>query len=679
MRTTISSLLLGFVLVFSLLSFSPSAAAKNNQTITLEDMVLTRNVNQVTTTTDGQYTAFTLVQPRNPLQEKDGSAYTELYMITPEGKTIPFITGKVNIQQIQFSADNQTLYYLAQRGSEKTISLYSISVHGGESHLVFTHQTSILSFDLQEQGHYIAFRALKEQAQDSQERREHGFVSYAYEEEIRTPQLFVYHVKEKHIQHVEYPYTVHSALFRPGTEQLLVRAAPTAHIDDNLMLSYYTLIDLQGKELLRVRTSGKLGQAAFSPDGSRLAVIGAENEHDPATGRLYLADLRSGRTTNLVPQFLGHTQGVHWLNNQELLWHAVVGSRSRLVKHQVQQDVQEVLFNDGDYNVLSFGQVTQQGSFTFIANTTHHANEAFLYQNNQVTRLTDSNPWIHQVDKPKTEVVSYKARDGLTLEGILVYPTQYRKGKRYPLILVIHGGPESLIRYGWNNRYANPAWYWAEQGYAVFFPNYRGSTGRGVEFSKLSQNDYAGKEFDDIVDAKEHFVRTGLADKERIGITGGSYGGYASAWGATKQTEHFAASVMFVGVSDLISKFGTTDIPNEMFLVHARSNPWDKWLWYLERSPIYWAEQSRTPLLIMHGENDTRVHPSQSMELYRYLKIHGNAPVRLVFYPGEGHGNSRAASQLDFAYRLTEWMDWYLMQKKEGMPEHRIDYSFEKK
>ena len=132
---------------------------------------------------------------------------------------------------------------------------------------------------------------------------------------------------------------------------------------------------------------------------------------------------------------------------------------------------------------------------------------------------------------------------------------------------------------------------------------------------------------------------------------------------------------MFVGISNNLSKFGTTDIPNEMHLVHARSYPWDKWQWYLERSPIYWAEQARTPILIMHGEEDTRVHPSQSMELYRYLKVHGNVPVRLVLYPGEGHGNSRAASQLDYAYRMERWMKWYLIDQKEGQPPHELDFA----
>jgi dipeptidyl aminopeptidase/acylaminoacyl peptidase len=111
----------------------------------------------------------------------------------------------------------------------------------------------------------------------------------------------------------------------------------------------------------------------------------------------------------------------------------------------------------------------------------------------------------------------------------------------------------------------------------VFYPNYRGSTGRCVAFSKLGQADCGGAEFDDLVDAVRHLVDMGLVDEDRVGITGGSYGGFTAAWGATALTEHFAAAVMFVGISDQISKAGTTDVPQQMYLVHSRRWPWEHW------------------------------------------------------------------------------------------------------
>jgi dipeptidyl aminopeptidase/acylaminoacyl peptidase len=289
-------------------------------------------------------------------------------------------------------------------------------------------------------------------------------------------------------------------------------------------------------------------------------------------------------------------------------------------------------------------------------------------------RLTNTNPWLEKVTLAKQEVVSFKARDGLELQGLLIHPLDEQPGQRYPLVLMVHGGPESHFQDGWISRYAEPGQLLAAQGFAVFYPNYRGSTGRGVEFSKKGQSDYAGKEFDDLVDAVDHLVAIGLVDKDKVGVTGGSYGGFASAWCATKHTNRFAASVMFVGISDLVSKFGTTDIPNEMYLVHARKMPWDDWDFFTERSPISYAEQARTPILIMHGKDDPRVHPSQSMELYRYLKVLGKVPVRLVLYQGEGHGNRKAAARQDYAMRLLQWMQHYLQGPGGDPPAPDLNY-----
>jgi dipeptidyl aminopeptidase/acylaminoacyl peptidase len=239
-----------------------------------------------------------------------------------------------------------------------------------------------------------------------------------------------------------------------------------------------------------------------------------------------------------------------------------------------------------------------------------------------------------------------------------------KAGEKYPLVTVVHGGPESHFNNGWLTSYSNGGHMLAAGGYAVFYPNYRGSTGRGVEFAMSSQADPAGKEFDDIVDGVDHLISLGLVDKDKVGVTGGSYGGYATGWMATRYTDRFAAGVMFVGISNNISMWGTSDIPEELYLVHTRKRLWEDYEFFLKRSPIYYADQCKTPLLIMAGAEDTRVDPSQSMELYRHIKTRTDTPVRLVLYPGEGHGNVNAAARLDYSRRLTGWFDQYL--KAEG-------------
>ena len=141
------------------------------------------------------------------------------------------------------------------------------------------------------------------------------------------------------------------------------------------------------------------------------------------------------------------------------------------------------------------------------------------------------------------------------------------------------------------------------------------------------------------------------------------------AWSSTFHSTEFVAGVMFVGVSNNISKWGETDIPEEMHRVHAMQYPWDDWQKLLETSPIYYADRADTPLLIIHGEEDTRVHPSQSLELYRHIKVRRpDTPLRYVTYPNEPHGLTRASARYDFNLRMMEWFDTYLMTGDRDAP-----------
>jgi dipeptidyl aminopeptidase/acylaminoacyl peptidase len=312
----------------------------------------------------------------------------------------------------------------------------------------------------------------------------------------------------------------------------------------------------------------------------------------------------------------------------------------------------------------------------FLADSPAHPAELFTGElGGPISRRTTSNPWLEEVSLARQEVVRYPASDGLEIEGILIYPLDFTQEKRYPLVVIAHGGPESHYHNGWLTRYNRPGQVLAARGFLVLYPNYRGSTGRGVAFSKLGQADAAGAEFTDLVDGADYLVELGLVNPDHVGITGASYGGYATAWCATRFTDRFAAGVMFAGISDKVSKAGTTDIPQEELLVHARALPHEKLELFYERSPIAHAAGSRTPLLIAHGTADTRVHPGQALEMYRALRMAGKAPVRLVLYPGEGHGNRRAASRLDLNLRQIRWLEHYLKGPGGDPPPYPMDHS----
>ncbi|ADT70328.1 MAG: dipeptidyl aminopeptidase/acylaminoacyl peptidase [Pseudoalteromonas tetraodonis] len=658
-----------------------SSVAFAQSAITVEDIPKIKSVIQTSVSPDGDNVAFTRSLPRTLYVDENGSNYSELYVVDDKGVERPFITGSVNIKSIEWSNDSKTIYFLAKLKDDKFTSLYQIPVDGGQAQPVLAlKDTSISSYKLSPDNKQVAILAMPAADKSEKELKKLGFKAEVYEMGLKNKQLFIVDLAK-----ADKPLTptalnvdnyVSDVNWAANGEKLLVKTQPTALIDDKYTKSMWHLFDIaSNKVTLSFKTEGKLGDAELSHDGKYIAILGAEDKHDPATGRLFIADTKTAEITEWLPDFMGHVVDFEWSHKRNTLnFIANVGTQSFVASIKTGSNKYKKLVNEGEFIASQLSVSDSDKTLALRGNTAKHPNEVFIVRSNKATRLTDSNSWLNDKRFAKQETITLKARDGVELDGVLVYPLDYEKGTRYPLIMSVHGGPESHDKDGWVTNYSRPGQMGAARGYAVFYPNYRGSTGKGVDYSKLGQNDYAGKEFDDLVDFKNHLVDMGLVDTKRVGITGGSYGGYASAWGATKLTKHFAASVMFVGVTNQLSKFGTTDISNEMNLVHARSYPWDKWQWYLERSPIYWAGQSETPLLIMHGKDDPRVHPAQSMELYRYMKVQGK-DVRLVYYPGEGHGNRKVAAQYDYSLRLMRWMDNYLMEGKKEMPAFEIDHA----
>jgi len=187
-----------------------------------------------------------------------------------------------------------------------------------------------------------------------------------------------------------------------------------------------------------------------------------------------------------------------------------------------------------------------------------------------------------------------------------------------------------------------------------------------------------GHEFEDHLDAIAHFADAGLIDPERVGIGGGSYGGYTAAWAATRHSEHFAAAVSFVPFTDIRTKWLTTDIPWEFYFVHYQEKwPHEQPGFLADRSPLSYAERCRTPLLLLGGTADPRVNPSQPFMLYRAVKFATETPVRYVRYPNEGHGNRTNVYQYDYALRTLRWFDHYLDggSRMGAPPPFDVDYA----
>ncbi|CAN5874881.1 S9 family peptidase [soil metagenome] len=661
------------------------ALGVEDRALTPEDLTRLRVVVASAIHDDGKI-AYLLAVPRRPFEDADGPAWTELHVVDREGRSRPFITGEENLSGLDWTPDGRGISFLARRGKDEFSSLYVIPIDGGEAKKMLGHKANIRSYAWSPEGDRVAFLANEEPAKADKDLLDKGFTQEIFEEDWKPVRVWIAQVSESNDDPEPKPLDLEGSAselsWGLSGDKLAVALAPTPGVDDNFMARRVRILDADSSAVLaEIDNPGKLGKVALSPDGEHVAMISGADIHDPAEGRLLVAPADGGDLRDLIPGYEGHISDFAWKDEKTIIFLGDEGAKTVLKQVGIENGDPKTLQDAGDLIATAFELAKDGDSAVLIGHADEHPAEVFLATaiDSEPKRLTDSNPWLDEIRFAEQEVITFKARDGLELEGILIRPLEAEESKRYPLILSVHGGPESHDRDGWLTGYALPGQVAAARGFAVLYPNYRGSTGRGVEFSKHGQGDPAGKEFDALVDAVDHLVEIGLVDQDKVGITGGSHGGYASAWGATKYSDRFAAAVMFVGISDKISKSGTTDIPEEEFLVHARKRPWDNWQFFLERSPIYHVEQAETPILILHGKDDPRVHPGQSLEMYRYLKLIDKAPVRLVLYPGEGHGNRRAASRYDYNLRMLQWMEHYLKEDGDDPPPHDLEYPLQKR
>ncbi len=655
-----------FLLMILSLALGFALADTASDVLTPQELLQLKMVRSALVSPDGQYIAYTLRVPR-AADDEPGSAYSELYVYRlKDQQTIPFITGKVQVYGLQWRPDSKALTFIDKREGDDFRQVYQILLDGGEAQPITGVKVNISRYLWHPSGKYLLLSATEPPSKKEKFLKKKGYDFIYYEEEWKHINLYRYDLDSKELKQITHDITVLDFAFDPKGEQLIAKMTEKNLIDYYYMFTHLYKVNLENGTYQKVsQNKGKLGNFAVSPDGKWLAYSAALDEHDNAVSQAFLINLEQPNqpARNLTPEnYRGHVVWVGWKDKTHLLYGAAEGVYNLLYEFNLKNNKRKKLL-DGAKEQVVFGMPSfskNRKVFAFTASSPNFPSELFVWKpGKKIKKVTNSNPILTGKKLGQQKVISYKSRDGWTIEGLLIYPVDYKQGQKYPLVVQVHGGPESHYSNGWLSYYSSPGQVLAGRGYFVFYPNYRASTGYGVEFAMQGFGDPAGKEFDDIADGIKYLIAQGLVDENRVGLGGGSYGGYAAGWFATYYTKLVKAACMFVGISDMISKKGTTDIPYEELLVHAGKKIEEEWQKALERSPIYWAHQSQTALLIFGGAADTRVHPSQSLELYRRFKMNDKT-VRLVQYPGEGHGNRRQPGQIDVLYRVLDWYDWYL-------------------
>jgi dipeptidyl aminopeptidase/acylaminoacyl peptidase len=633
---------------------------------------------------DGSEIIYTISTPRGP-NEEPGRAHAKYYRMDIESKeSVLLFEEKIKGGSPQYSPDGSFIAFTYKKGKEKT-QVWAMPVDGGDIIQLTNAKDGAHYYRWQPDGLGIAYLSTEAISEKEEELKKRGYNFIFYEENLKNNRLFILGfdkdfkggiakelVKGTHVWDFEFSPDGHYLAFSSSEKNL---------IDYRYMFRELKILDLtSGKVVKEVRNKGKLGNYVFNQERTQLAFASALNINDHAVSQAFTYSLEDETISNHTPSnFKGHVSWVGWKNDKELLCYSGEGVYPKLSSISLKNNKRTVML-DAENTGIIFGKPLFTKNcevFVFTGSTPYDPSNLYNWKGKgELSRLTDINPQLKDKLLGRQEVIQYTARDGMEIEGLLIKPVGYESDKTYPLILYVHGGPESHHSNGWNSRYSTPGQVMAGKGYLVAYLNYRASTGYGVDFAMEGFMDPAGKEFDDLADGIDYLVAEKGADKERVGMAGGSYGGYASAWFATYYTNYVRAACVFVGISNVASKRGTTDISYEELLVHSGKKLEEQWQMNLERSPVYWAHQSKTATLIYGGAADPRVHPEQSLQLYRRMKMNDHPAVRLVQYPGEGHGNRNQVGRIDVLYRQIGWLDWYVKDLKplEG-PMPQLDIS----
>lgn len=411
--------------------------------------------------------------------------------------------------------------------------------------------------------------------------------------------------------------------------------------------------------------SGRAAGLQGSPDGRQISYIGGRNGGSPHDLFVYSrdGDVLRNVTAESIDQAITRTVhggvGYVWKHDKQLLVTHAQGFRTAaaLVGVDGASDAYELPLS----NATSIA-ISPRGQWTAVAaSSLTTLPEVHVRQGGKAWRkLSAVNGAINARAILPLEIFSYRSFDGTQIEGALLAPPRDASSGPPPLVVHAHGGPADR----WTDDLDSWGQYYAANGYAVFYPNVRGSTGYGYEFMSSVRRDWGGGDFKDLMAGVDALIGLGRVDGERIAISGWSYGGYMAAWAVT-QTTRFRAAVAGAGLYDLASEFGTESTPayDEWYL----GTPYEDWDVYSHSSPLRHIRNVRTPTLILHGASDDIDPLSQAQQLYRAFKWL-DVPSEMVVYRRAGHLLTKQAQVIDTYRRSVDWLDRYVKAAASQRP-----------
>ncbi len=643
------------------------AAAQSTEPVPIFDSLLSiRSVEAFVLSPDGRDVVYEV----RSADWKENAYRTDLWLARAGSAPFQLTRSAKGASYPRWSPDGTWIAFLSDRGAGNQIHL--IHPGGGEAVPLTAEKEGVQHFEWAPDGRRIVF-AMTDPEPDARKQRAERYGEFTPEDEDwRLTHLWLVDVVTDSIPKptrlTEGPFTVNGYEWSPDGTRIAIDHQPNP-LRESYIHGDISLVDVaSGTVTPLVTQPGDDGGLAWSPDGRWLVYtssLGDTTSNYYRNGHLMKIATSGGAPTELAADLDEWKSGAEWTPTG-----LYVTAWQKTERHVFMVDPNTGWtrpFATTPRNIwdLSFSADGQTVAFTADAPTTLteiYRTPVAPWRPVAVTAMTEQ---IASWDVGTSEVVSWTSRDGATIEGVLHKPTDFTPGRRYPLLVIIHGGPTGIDYPTPIQNYVYPVTEWLAKGAVVLRPNYRGSAGYGETFRALNVRNLGVGDAWDVLSGVDHLIAQGFVDTTRMGAMGWSQGGYISAF-LTTTTARFKAISVGAGISDWMTYYVNTDI-HPFTRQYLEGTPWSDPEIYAKTSPMTHINDARTPTLIQHGEFDRRVPIPNAYQLFQGLRDVG-VPARLIVYKGFGHGITKPKERLAAMWHNWQWFAKYLWDEEVELP-----------
>ncbi len=654
-------------LLFAVLFVALPVSAHAQDAWTPEQELKVKTIGAVRVSPDGKRVAYTV---SNAVMGPDKSEYVSQIWVAhtePDKRTNPMqlTYAEKSSDNPRWSPDGSMLAFTSSRSGKS--NLYVLRLIGGEAEQLTDVKSGVANFAWSPDGKQIAF-LLRDAPSDDEEKNTKGKNDWRWvDEALKLNRLNVINL-DKDVNGKREPRRLTGEAnvepdfkWSPDGKTIVFTRTKAPKVD------YWPTADLlavdvaSGEVKTLAASNAAEGGPAYSPDGKWITFsISDDPPRWAGYQRLAVIPAAGGTAKMLAETFDAQPGVVDWSGDGRHIYFVETrGTVSRISALEVATgNITEI--NKGNEVLGSFSTSRNGTIIGFTMQSSDKAPEVFVSSTSNFVPIQISrvNADLPALPVGKTEVLRWKSTDGLEVEGLLTYPVNQKAGTRVPLLLVIHGGPAGVFTQSYlASRGPYPLATFSARGFAILRVNPRGSSGYGQKFRYANIKDWGGGDYQDLVTGVDRVVQMGVADPERLGVMGWSYGGFMTSWTIT-QTHRFKAASVGAAVTNLMSFIGTADIPS-FIPDYFGAQPWENLEIYRAHSAMFNAKGVKTPTLIQHGEADERVPISQGYEFYNALKVQG-VPVRMIVLPRMPHGPNEPKMALKAKQTNLEWFEKHL-------------------